>query len=74
MINKIISYTGGDRISYRGDAPTPRSMELIQKNLDAIMKTQEDYWKWKEQQMKKDFIQEMKKEFLKYKQKEGLAA
>ena len=35
---------------YIDDAPNPRDMELIQKNLEHILKVQEDYWKWKNQQ------------------------
>jgi len=35
---------------YKGDAPNEGDMELIRENLERVLKTQEDYWKWKNNQ------------------------
>ncbi len=45
MTNTIISYAKKLYDDYRGDAPSPESFELIQKNLTEIMKTHEEYLK-----------------------------
>jgi len=47
MNTNIIIYTKSDNVIYRGDAPNPRDMELIEKNIEGVVRLQKELGEWK---------------------------